>query len=699
MSPISRRRVLTSAVTLALTGTVAACTASLSESTAGQLEGGGAATADQAATLPIRTKETVLHVVAHPDDDLYFMNPDLGQSLRSGNPVVTVYLTAGQSDGINAPAQERQLNPPPADRAAFAKARQNGIRAAYARIATGDRTSSWRREVIPTAGGGLAELDTLENHPQIRLIWLQLHEAESVSGDQPHSLRGLWDGRTPALRSLLATGSLVTRDFAYTKEQLIATLAGLMERFAPTFVRMQDPTPDHSPGGGWIDHQDHIYGARFVQQALARYTAADARFRPRVGTQVYLGYLNGFLPHALGPAALRAKLDALETYGWADGYDCRDPAGCGDRGAGAHPLGSNWAPSTRYHRGESTTWLQPGKNGALRAFAVLDGRLAVWSRPTRGSAGQSETPWSGPELLPGAGIDDGVTAVGLPDGRIAVFATRTVLGAGPADYRREVVTTVQTRDRGTFGPWQSLGAPAADNVSSWQLSAPVAAVDGSGRLMVCVRNGVHGLSSRTQRPDGGWQPWTGLGGSGLLGSLAAATDMGGRIHVVASTATSVLAWSQSRPGGPLSAPLPTGLPPTTGPLTAYADGPGIRLYFRRPGTADVLTALSPEPGRSWGQGTADLGGHAGFGPVAVATDGSRAVLATRNDDGTLSAVHVLSVRDDSRAPRWSSTGFLFGSAPAAAPYGPSEAALAVVGLDSRLYWKPGGDSWRPATTG
>src|SRR5262249_1078319 len=36
-----------------------------------------------------------MYVVAHQDDDLLFMNPDIQNSIRNGNQVVTVYTTNG----------------------------------------------------------------------------------------------------------------------------------------------------------------------------------------------------------------------------------------------------------------------------------------------------------------------------------------------------------------------------------------------------------------------------------------------------------------------------------------------------------------------------------------------------------------------------------------------------------------------------
>ncbi|MGW7365628.1 PIG-L family deacetylase, partial [Streptomyces sp. NPDC054841] len=430
------------------------------------------------AVQPVRTTvgETVMQIVAHPDDDLFFMNPDTSQSIATGRSLTSVYLTAGESDGVNAPRGDPR--PPAADKAAYAEARQNGIRAAYAEMATGDRTSSWSRTSIPTAGGGRAELDTLRARPEISLVWVQLHEAGSIRGDRPHSLHGLWDGRVDTLASQLASGAPVREGFSYTKQQVVDTIAGLLERFRPTFVRMQDPTPGRTANGTYADHQDHMYGARFAQAALERYagtagaagttgaartagTTGTSEPRPHFGVQTYLGYFTSGLPHTLDPATAEAKLRTLKTYAWTDGTDhCGDPAGCGDRKVAARPAAHGWAQTVRYTRGDSTSWAQEGADGAAWAFSVLDDRLAVWHRAAGATA------WTGPRLLPGGGIDSGVTSVRLPDGRIAVLGTRTTIGERAADYRRDVVLAVQRTPGGAFGPWASLGTTRPAEVNA-----------------------------------------------------------------------------------------------------------------------------------------------------------------------------------------------------------------------------------------
>ncbi|MEU3610245.1 PIG-L family deacetylase [Streptomyces sp. NPDC035033] len=609
---------------------------------------------------------SVVQFVSHPDDDLYFMNPDTAQSLADRAPLTTVYLTAGESNGVNARAGRAAAVAVP-DKPAFAEARQNGIRAAYAEMATGDRSSPWERTVIPTAGGGAAELDVLRARPEVRLVWLQLCEAGATSADRPVSLRGLWHGRIPALGSQLSSGTPVAADFAYSKEQVVATLTGLLDRFRPTFVRTLDPTPGTDAKGRLRDHQDHAYGARFVQAALARY--AERPGHPHVGVQSYMGYPNTDLPRALDSRTAEEKLRSLKTYAWLDGEDCGSPAGCGDLKASGRPSGRGWTGTVRYARGSSTGWLQPAADGGLLAFGVQDGHLATWHRPPGGA-------WRGPELLAGGGLDGGVGSVRLPDGRIAVFGTRTSF-TGPAGYRREVVTVEQTAPGGRFGPWRSLGTPGRPDEADRtpDISAPAVTVDGTGRVSLFLRDGDHRLAGRERTPGGAWGPWRALGGADLHGDPVAATDARGRTYVFAGTPRSVLMWTGASDGGPVAGPLPTGLPATTLALSAgpAPTGDAIRLWSRVPATGEPRAAdfagtvqLAPV--------TPPAGGIAGFGPVSAA-DG---LVAARSRTGRLAVVPLPG------GGTWRVLDFPLAGAPAAGPGG-----VAALGQDGRLHWTPG----------
>ncbi|MEU9376081.1 PIG-L family deacetylase [Streptomyces sp. NPDC048255] len=630
-------------------------------------------TAPEAGFRPSVTQGTVVQVVAHPDDDLFFMNPDVSRSIAAGGKVATVYLTSGESDGRNE-AHSPHLEDPeqPADHAAYAEARQNGIRAAYAQMATGDRAGAWERKSVPTTGGGSAEVDVLVARPEVSLVWMQLREARSISGDNPDSLRGLWDGRVSALGAQLTSGTPVGPWFSYTKEQAVEAIAGVFAMYRPTTIRTQDPTPGRSQGGGaFHDHQDHMYGARFVQAAADRY--AKSPDRPHFSVQNYVSYPNSALPPTLDPQAAEEKLGYLKTYAWTDHQDwCGSPAGCGDRKTATRPTGAGWNQTIRYSRGDGTSWMTEGVSGRLWAFAVLDGRMAYWSRSG------PKAPWQGPQFLPGSGIDAGATAARLPDGRIAVFGTRTTLGATPQEYGRGLVYAVQAAPGGAFGPWQSLGTPDTDDISGTSaISAPSVAVDRTGRMTVYVRDSGRTLRARAQAaPDGAFGAWQALGGAGLQGEPVTATDGAGRRHVYAATAQGVLAWIQPAPDAPFSGPFPTGLPATTGPLSASPQEDGVRLYFRRPGTGTVRTSLATAggPAPTFSPVT-EAGGEGGYGAVGVAGH----VLAGRTGAGTVG------VSGPAGEPSWYGSQVLYTGAPAAVAEPDGTAVAAALGLDAGLH--------------
>ncbi|MFI6150064.1 PIG-L family deacetylase [Streptomyces sp. NPDC051109] len=627
----------------------------------------------EAVVRPSVTEGSALQVVAHPDDDLFFMNPDLSRSISTGIKVTTVYLTSGESDGRNE-AHSPHLDDAagPADRAAYAEARQNGIRGAYAEMATGDRTSAWQRRSVPTAGGGSAEVDVLVARPEVNLVWMQLREARSISGDNPDSLRGLWDGRIPALGAQLTSGTPVEHPFSYTKDQAVAAIADVFALYKPTTIRTQDPTPGKSGAGVFLDHQDHMYGARFVQAAAELY--AQNADRPHFSVQNYVSYPNSALPPTLDPQAAEEKLGYLKTYAWMDHQDwCGSPAGCGDRKTATRPTGAGWNQTIRYSRGDGTSWMTEGVAGRLWAFAALDGRMAYWSRSG------PKAPWQGPRFLPGAGIDAGASAVRLPDGRVAVFATRTTLGTTPQDYGRDIVYAVQSEADGAFGPWQSLETPdTADRSGTSAISAPSVAVDPSGRMTVYVRDSRRTLRARTQTSqDGAFGPWRALGGAGLLGDPVTATDGSGRRYVYAATTGSVLAWAQPTPGAPLTGAFATGLPQTTGVLSVRPEGDGVRVFFRRPGTGAVGTSLATAGGLApQFSPVVEAGGPGGYGGVGVAGP----LLAGRTGSGT---VGVAGGADGPQS--WQESQMLYTGAPAGVADRTGTAVAAALGLDADLH--------------
>ncbi|WP_407552640.1 PIG-L family deacetylase [Streptomyces sp. Pv4-95] len=603
-----------------------------------------------------------LHVIAHADDGLYFMNPDLEQSVRSGGRSVTVCLTGGESDGHN--VGEETLDPAsvPQDRAAFSRARVNGLRAAHAVMATGAPDSPWDIEAVSLLPGFQVEVQTLRAAPQNQLIFLGLVEARAVWAPRATSLRGLWLGASDTLPTLRAAGTPVQWPFHYTREQVVRTLVAVLERVGPSVVRTLDPNAVHEPhqpedgpdfhlagtdprltGLRYYDHQDHTASAYFVQAALARYWGRGHR-RPTL-VESYLGYEVAALPAGLDTAAARRKGDLLSVYGWADNRDCGDPAGCGDRKVGGSAFSggsSGWTRSTRLRAPGSNGWIRPARDGRLVAFAVLDGRACCWTETDVGSGS-----FGGPVSVGGELLQGQIQVVRHPDGTLQLFACRTVLPGRNAAHRRELMTA---RQHGTaadgspaFTRWESLGSPDPDPAKSLETGFPAAVAARNGTVHVFVRTWDGGIACRSGPHGTRWGLWQRLAGPvgsptaspQVVDGLDACLDSKGLVHLVAPAPGTVHHWVSKKAGALPQPAAATGLPEAGGPVSVVGLGNGaVRMTYRRPDTAQVLIADWRRPAGGW-RVTARCPVVGGHGRVAAAPvgRGDRMVLAVRDAAG------------------------------------------------------------------
>jgi GlcNAc-PI de-N-acetylase len=180
-----------------------------------------------------------LRIVAHEDDDLLFMNPDITASLAHGHRAITVYVTAGTATD---PARAEQ--------------RERGVMDAYAYM-LGD-TAPWQRTQLER-GVEYARGD-------VALVFLRLPEANAL-GD----LTALWDGTAPAIASL--------DGWTATRAELIATLASLVDDAHATAVATLDATHLYADHVGYgehdVDHADHLAAAQFALAAFVRSAASS----------------------------------------------------------------------------------------------------------------------------------------------------------------------------------------------------------------------------------------------------------------------------------------------------------------------------------------------------------------------------------------------------------------------------------------
>ncbi|MFB7664197.1 PIG-L family deacetylase [Kitasatospora sp. NPDC056138] len=642
--------------------------------------------ASLAAALDGTSGSTVVQILAHPDDDLYFMNPDLEQSIDANDRLVSIYLNCGESGGINkVPGSKDRPKP---DEAAYAGARRQGLRQAYALMATGRHLAPWEVSTETLPDGTAVEVDTLAGHRGVTLVFLGVSQHFRSTGGSSISLPDLWSDPTAVSQTLASTGSPVQGNHLVTHESLIAGLVHLLGRYRPTLVRTMDPDPDmqvhdgtqkqHHDQDGYSDHPDHTAAALFTYAALERYSSTGGR--PYTVT-AYRGYYNERWPQNLPAQLVRRKADVLNTYGGDPRNGCTFVAGCGDYDVGQdRSYGTGWLQRTSLRYPGTAPWFRQDADRRLTAFGVLGLQAAMWQETGPGSG-----KWGEPQLLGGDGLLPGLTAALTQDGRWQLFAERAAgLGPATADNRREIVTVVQTGKGGPFGAWTSLGNPETDPDHGRRVGGPVVARNADGTTQLFVRTWAKGVSTRRQRPDGGWSDWTDLGGADVQEGLTAVTDGTGRIHLFGTGPDSVHHWAQQQPNGPFTV-LPTGLPAPADPPTAVVRPDGTVLLAHREPKSARPVAHRLEADGSWQDEPLDLGAR-GFGPLTLLAVPGGVLLATRDNDGGTS----LTTLGTGGNPRWSTLpGPVVGTA-ALAPDADGHPVLARFTPDAALHCTPVG---------
>lgn len=235
--------------------------------------------------------------MAHLDDDLLFMNPDIMTSIRAGNAVRTVYMiamVAGDEDD-------------------YWRNRETGVEAAYAYMAGVDDHWIVRRFDV---GGYVNHLAYLRDAPQISLVFLRLPDnADPRPGVV--TFRRL-DASNPATAI-----QSVDNVSCYTKDELVKHLTELITEFAPSVIRLQDwqtsedfdrPTSDPERA----DHPDHIRTAR-----IARLAAGNFK-KPHV-LHFYRNYNISYAAPNLAPDIVRQKRAVFLTYAQYDSLIGGDP--------------------------------------------------------------------------------------------------------------------------------------------------------------------------------------------------------------------------------------------------------------------------------------------------------------------------------------------------------------------------------------
>ncbi|MFF1835186.1 PIG-L family deacetylase [Streptomyces sp. NPDC058231] len=642
-----RRTVVAAAAAAALTG-VGACSVPVPRRTE--------PFADPLPGMPIdgARPALVMQLLAHPDDDLYFMNPDTQQALDAGTPLVCVYLTAGEAVGVNR-IPGRSL--PPADRSAYSSARHQGLRQSYAVQLGLPVFSPWHRTVLGLAGGLRAEIDTLTGTggQRVELIFLNtaMHAGRGRLG-----LPSLWQDRAMRLPTVVAEGSPLQRAGSYTYDELIDVLVGLFERYRPTVVHTMDPDPDiqHSSEAvrrrdseqpGYSDHPDHTAAASFAWVALIRWVTratAGGGAVPRFVTTAFRGYYNRHWPKNLPRRVLAEKAAHLVPYGGGADWRCGNPAGCGDYNVGGdRPLTNRkgWVRATRYRYPGPRPAVTADPDGRLCAYGVLGLRAVRWRETAPGSG-----VWGEPDDLGGGPLTPVLGGAVTADGRQLLFGLRlaALSGHGAAD-EREIVLLEQRSRGGSFRAWWGLGNPERNNRGRGRrIGVPVAVTAPDGRVHLFVRNADKGVSTRVRDASDRWSGWRDMGGGEVQDGLGTVVDGRGLVHVFGAGHHTVHHWTQRTPGAALTAHPPVQGAPVPG------DGPGVRVGTD--GSVELLYRAAARAALTVVRegSTADRGGFDGYGPVASVRSAAGEVLLGRTEAGRIQLLTAVGLSVRSRGP-------------------------------------------------
>ena len=324
-----------------------------------------------------------MYVVAHEDDDLLFMNPDIAASIAAGHRVVIVHVTAGDLPPDSVP-----------DFTQYWIDRERGILNAFSAMAgaaafdryapVGTAPDGWTASVATYGALAAARYDLGD---QISAVFLRLsdYQLDDAWNDRPGAggqLGGamLPPGDTWTLDCLDATACTLGTTIAsqtLSRDQLIDVLADVIASFAAGSVSMQDATsltPEGihwddfgTPGDGFTDYWDHVFSAGFTLAAAAR---AQARMTTPLALRMYRGYTISQEPENLGDGDALAKARVFARYAVFD-TSIEEPGAAFDV---EHPRfhGGDYeldTPGSWQHREVATR--------TLLAQAPLQGRLAI----------------------------------------------------------------------------------------------------------------------------------------------------------------------------------------------------------------------------------------------------------------------------------------------------------------------------------
>ncbi|OZI64749.1 PIG-L family deacetylase [Bordetella genomosp. 4] len=483
-----------------------------------------------------------LTFVAHLDDDLLFMNPDIASNIQAGACVQVVYLTAsdaGEGEG-------------------YMLGRERGVRAAYAYMAK--QPDLWKEDTVQVGTYHIARF-TLQGNPHVQLWHMRLKDPWLGKG---------WGSLTPLSRmesvANMTADTLGPYHDVYTRDELVRTLANIITGYNPTTVRHLDDTIAvpytqlcwRCAGHG---HPDHIASARLVREAIAQAPGNYAETG-------YIDYPSQEHEANLADAEATIKSEIFRRYAWDDYHYCSGQQGCQEPAGPA----AAWVKRSYYvSRHDVAPDLFSDSQGGLMLFAagenndavnMWDGRNHRWNTLGGRTAGP-------------------LVSFAYPDATAGLFARDTLGG---------LWVNKQNRD----GSWKGWQAMAGLRVTR----SPAVAPNGDAAAIAMGNDGLYYWTA-LKGLDSGWSAWQALpalpharGNAAIAKTpdnhfVAFAADRAGHVYMSAQRPEPALSWSPwQRVPSPVS----------DGGLAAIRNSQGqIELYLRDRDSRHLVRIIQPAP--------------------------------------------------------------------------------------------------------
>lgn len=241
---------------------------------------------------------TVVQTIAHQDDDLLFMNPDLVKDIRDKRCIRTIYLTAGDAGSGSF----------------YWLGREKGAEHAYSAML--GSVQIWVERTVKLKTGQFVTIASPRGNQNIQLIFMHLPDGNlngrGFPGNGFASIEKLYNGSIRRISSVDGQSS-------YSRSELINSLAELLEIYRPTVIRTQSSL---DPDSKRHDHSDHITVGRLTQSAYETFEKQVYQNEVVIPIEFYTGYANADQPANVSGEELEDK-DRIFS-----GYTKYDPATC-----------------------------------------------------------------------------------------------------------------------------------------------------------------------------------------------------------------------------------------------------------------------------------------------------------------------------------------------------------------------------------